>query len=63
VNVVWRPGLSLDALTGAGVRRVSVGGALAWVIARALEDAGSRIHDGDLSVLEGPPAALDRWLG
>jgi 2-methylisocitrate lyase-like PEP mutase family enzyme len=63
VNALWRPGLTLPELEEAGVRRVSVGGALTWVAARALEDAAGRIlEDGDFSALERPPD-FDRWLG
>jgi 2-methylisocitrate lyase-like PEP mutase family enzyme len=63
LNVLWRPGLALPELADAGVRRVSVGGALTWVAARALEDAAGRIlADGDFGALERPPD-LDRWLG
>ncbi len=63
VNVLWRPGLALAELEEAGVRRVSVGGALTWVAARALEDAAERIlEDGDFSALERSPD-FDRWLG
>jgi len=63
VNVLWRPGLELAGLAEAGVRRVSVGGALTWVAARALEDAAGRIlEDGDFSALERSPD-LERWLG
>ena len=63
VNVLWRPGLALDELEDAGVRRVSVGGALTWVAARALEAAAERIvEDGDFSALERSPD-FDRWLG
>ena len=63
VNVLWRPGLALAELADAGVRRVSVGGALTWVAARALEDAAERIlEDGDFTALERPPD-FDRWLG
>jgi 2-methylisocitrate lyase-like PEP mutase family enzyme len=63
LNVLWRPGLSLAELADAGVRRVSVGGALTWVAARALEDAAGRILEGgDFTALERPPD-VDRWLG
>jgi 2-methylisocitrate lyase-like PEP mutase family enzyme len=63
VNVLWRQGLALDELEDAGVRRVSVGGALTWVAARALEAAAEQIlEDGDFSALERSPD-FDRWLG
>lgn len=52
VNVLARPDLSFDELVGAGARRVSVGGALAWVAARAMADAAIAIRDhGDFSAL------------
>ena len=52
VNVLALPGLSLAEIVGAGARRVSVGGGLAWVAVKALADAATAIRDdGDLSVL------------
>ena len=51
VNVLARPDLTLDEIASAGARRVSVGGALAWVTVRALEDAARRIAEGDLTAL------------
>jgi 2-methylisocitrate lyase-like PEP mutase family enzyme len=52
VNVLAWPGLTLDAIAGAGARRVSVGGSLAWVAVRAAKDAAKRLAEGDLSALE-----------
>jgi 2-methylisocitrate lyase-like PEP mutase family enzyme len=52
VNVLALPMLSLAEIIGAGAQRVSVGGSLTWVVARALADAATAIRDdGDLSVL------------
>jgi 2-methylisocitrate lyase-like PEP mutase family enzyme len=63
VNVLALPGLSLTEITGAGARRVSVGGALTWVAARALADAATAIRDnGDFSALAAR-LPLDDWFG
>ncbi len=52
VNVLARPNLSFDKLVDAGAQRVSVGGALTWVAARAMADAAVAIRDhGDFSAL------------
>jgi len=52
VNVLARPDISFDQLVEAGAQRVSVGGALAWVAARAMADAAIAIRDhGDFSAL------------
>jgi len=52
VNVLARPDLSFAELVEAGAQRVSVGGGLAWVAARALADAATAIRDrGDFSAL------------
>ncbi len=52
VNVLARPDLSFHQLVEAGAQRVSVGGALAWVAARAMADAAIAIRDrGDFSAL------------
>lgn len=52
VNVLALPHLAVAEIAEAGARRISVGGALAWVAAEALITAARRIHDhGDLSVL------------
>jgi 2-methylisocitrate lyase-like PEP mutase family enzyme len=61
VNVLAHAGLSMDEIVAAGGQRVSVGGALTWVAARALVEAATAIRDsGDFSVLAtpGPPS----WL-
>jgi 2-methylisocitrate lyase-like PEP mutase family enzyme len=63
VNVLARPGLSLRAIADAGGRRVSVGGALAWVAVRAMAAAAEQMRDaGDFSALAGS-LPLDAWLG
>jgi 2-methylisocitrate lyase-like PEP mutase family enzyme len=62
VNVLAVPGLSFTDLTGAGAQRVSVGGALTWVAAKAFVDAAAAIRDdGDFSALAAR-LPLDEWL-
>ena len=62
VNVLALPGLSLAEVVEAGAQRVSVGGALTWVAARAMVDAATAIRDeGDLSVLSAR-LPLGDWL-
>jgi 2-methylisocitrate lyase-like PEP mutase family enzyme len=62
VNVLALPGLSLAEIVGAGARRVSVGGALAWVAVKALADAATAIRDsGDLTALAARVPLRD-WL-
>jgi 2-methylisocitrate lyase-like PEP mutase family enzyme len=52
VNVLARPGLTVDGIAAAGARRISVGGALAWVAAGAMAEAARSIREtGDFSVL------------
>jgi 2-methylisocitrate lyase-like PEP mutase family enzyme len=52
VNVLAHRGLSMAEIAAAGGRRVSVGGALAWVAVAAFAGAAERIRDtGDFSVL------------
>jgi 2-methylisocitrate lyase-like PEP mutase family enzyme len=46
VNVLAVPGLSFAEIVGAGAQRVSVGGSLTWVAARAMTDAAIAIRDG-----------------
>jgi 2-methylisocitrate lyase-like PEP mutase family enzyme len=63
VNVLAHRGLSLSEIVESGARRISVGGALAWVAVGALADAATQIRDrGDFSVLTSP-ADLEAWLG
>jgi 2-methylisocitrate lyase-like PEP mutase family enzyme len=63
VNVLARPNLSLSDIAGAGARRISLGGALAWSAVGGFVDAAERIREsGDFSGL-GSPARLREWLG
>jgi len=62
VNVLARPDLSLREIAGAGARRISVGGALAWAAVGAMADAAERMRDlGDFSGLRGP-GRVQEWL-
>jgi 2-methylisocitrate lyase-like PEP mutase family enzyme len=57
-----RGGLSFAEIVDAGAQRVSVGGGLTWVAARALADAALAIRDtGDFSVLA-PRPPLEEWF-
>jgi 2-methylisocitrate lyase-like PEP mutase family enzyme len=63
VNVLAHPGLSMREIGEAGGRRVSVGGALAWVAIAAMVSAAEKIREeGDFSALR-VRLALDDWLG
>jgi 2-methylisocitrate lyase-like PEP mutase family enzyme len=62
VNVLALPALTLGEIFGAGAQRVSVGGGLAWVAAKAMADAAAGIRDrGDLSPLAAR-VPLDAWF-
>jgi 2-methylisocitrate lyase-like PEP mutase family enzyme len=62
VNVLARPNLTLADIAGAGARRISLGGALAWSAVGGFVQAAERIRDsGDFSGL-GSPARLREWL-
>jgi 2-methylisocitrate lyase-like PEP mutase family enzyme len=62
VNVLARPGMSMDEIVGAGAQRVSVGGGLTWVAVNALTSAADAIRDrGDFSVLQ-PAPPLSDWF-
>jgi len=63
VNVLaLRNGLSFAEIVDAGAQRVSVGGGLTWVAARALADAALAIrHTGEFSVLV-PRPPLEEWF-
>jgi 2-methylisocitrate lyase-like PEP mutase family enzyme len=62
VNVLAVPALSFGEIAEAGAQRVSVGGALTWVAAKALADAAAAIRDrGDFSALAAR-VPLDEWL-
>jgi 2-methylisocitrate lyase-like PEP mutase family enzyme len=54
VNVLAHRGLTVAEIAAAGARRISVGGALTWVAARALVAAATEIRDrGDFSAFSG----------
>ena len=62
VNVLAVASLSVAEIFGAGAQRISVGGALTWVAAKAFADAATAIRDdGDFSALAAR-VPLDRWL-
>jgi 2-methylisocitrate lyase-like PEP mutase family enzyme len=62
VNVLARPNLRADEIFGAGAQRISVGGSLTWVAAKAFLSAAEAIRDrGDFSSFANPPN-LDDWL-
>jgi 2-methylisocitrate lyase-like PEP mutase family enzyme len=62
VNVLAHRGLSMSEIVAAGAQRVSVGGALTWVAARAMAEAAEQMRDhGDFSALKGPGPIGD-WL-
>lgn len=67
VNVLAVPGLrSVSELAAAGVARVSVGGAFAYLAMGALAGAGAELLSGDLGFLERVPAgraAVQRAFG
>ena len=63
LNVLARPGLSMQEIVDAGGRRVSVGGALTWVAVGAMASAATRIRDdGDFSSLD-VPVRIQELLG
>ena len=52
VNVIAVPGLSFADMAAAGAQRVSIGGSLTWVAAKAMADAATGIRDsGDFTAL------------
>jgi 2-methylisocitrate lyase-like PEP mutase family enzyme len=62
VNVLAVPQLTVAEIVAAGAQRISVGGALTWVAAKAVADAATAIRDaGDLSALAAQ-LPLERWL-
>jgi 2-methylisocitrate lyase-like PEP mutase family enzyme len=62
VNVLAHPGLTVAGIAAAGARRISVGGALAWVAVNALASAARSIRDtGDFRALR-VPEPVDEWL-
>ena len=52
VNVHSRPNLTAGEIFEAGAQRISVGGALTWVVADALTEAAKAMLDGDFSPLD-----------
>lgn len=63
VNVLAHARFDLAELADAGVRRVSVGGTLAWAAVNSLIDAASLIRsEGSFAGLAVPPAELGGWL-
>jgi 2-methylisocitrate lyase-like PEP mutase family enzyme len=63
VNVLARPTLTVAEIAAAGVRRISVGGSLAWATYEAMAAVAVRMRDeGDLSGLTGG-ALIGEWLG
>jgi 2-methylisocitrate lyase-like PEP mutase family enzyme len=62
LNVLARPGLSLDEIVAAGAQRISVGGALTWVAVEAMAAAAEKMRDeGSFEALAGP-ARVREWL-
>jgi 2-methylisocitrate lyase-like PEP mutase family enzyme len=62
VNVLARPSLSVAEIAGAGARRISVGGSLAWAAIEAMAEVATRMREaGDLSGLRGD-AKVEGWL-
>jgi 2-methylisocitrate lyase-like PEP mutase family enzyme len=62
VNVLAVPGLTVAEVVEAGAQRVSVGGALTWVAAKALADAATSLRDdGDFGLLSARVPLAD-WL-
>jgi 2-methylisocitrate lyase-like PEP mutase family enzyme len=63
VNVLARPGLTLDEIVGAGAQRVSVGGSLTWTAVQALADAAVGIRDHGSFEALGDGSRVRDWLG
>jgi 2-methylisocitrate lyase-like PEP mutase family enzyme len=62
VNVLARPDLSVQAITEAGAKRISLGSWLTWVSVGALVDFATQMRDrGDLSTLSFP-REIREWL-
>jgi 2-methylisocitrate lyase-like PEP mutase family enzyme len=62
VNVLAHRGLTMREIVDAGGQRVSVGGALTWVAARAMAAAAEQMRDsGDFSALQGA-GPIAEWL-
>ena len=64
VNVLAVPGLTVADVFEAGAQRISVGGALTWVAAKALADAAASLRDdGDFGVLSARVPLADWFRG
>jgi 2-methylisocitrate lyase-like PEP mutase family enzyme len=62
VNVLARPGLSVEEIAEAGGRRISLGGSLAWTAVNGFVRAAEAIRDdGDFSAL-GVKLPFVEWL-
>ncbi|HEX4732671.1 MAG TPA: isocitrate lyase/phosphoenolpyruvate mutase family protein [Solirubrobacterales bacterium] len=63
LNVLARPTMTVPEIAGAGARRISVGGSLAWATIEAMAAvARPMLADGDLSGLR-PGGQVAEWLG
>jgi 2-methylisocitrate lyase-like PEP mutase family enzyme len=63
VNVLARPDLSVEEITEAGARRISLGSWLTWVSVGALADVAKQMRErGDFSALSFP-REIREWLG
>jgi 2-methylisocitrate lyase-like PEP mutase family enzyme len=62
VNVLATPELTLADVVDAGAQRVSIGGGLTWIAAKALADAAVAIRAGDVSPLA-VRLPLAEWFG
>jgi 2-methylisocitrate lyase-like PEP mutase family enzyme len=63
VNVLAWPGLTFREVTGAGAQRVSVGGALTWVAAKAFADAAEALRDEGAFDVISARVPLEDWFG
>jgi 2-methylisocitrate lyase-like PEP mutase family enzyme len=64
VNVLALPGLTFAEAVEAGAQRISVGGSLTWIAAKALADAAVWLRDeGDFGVLSAPAPPADWFRG
>jgi 2-methylisocitrate lyase-like PEP mutase family enzyme len=62
VNVLALPGMSMEMITAAGGKRVSVGSGLTWVAVAAMAAAAREMRDlGDFSALD-VPVQIREWL-
>lgn len=63
INVLARPGMTMNEIVDAGAQRISVGGALAWVAVGAFAAAASEMREkGDFAALNAR-VRLREWLG